>query len=441
MALGVASALVAALVIDAYVRGALGVARNDDWSYLRTTFDLVETHHFELNGWAATNLVGQVVLALPIAALAKHSIVALQLFTAALGALSLWTWYLVLRRLLPPMQAVTACSGLALGPIFGNVAVSFMTDVPALFMQTLTLYFGIRALEDPARRTWWLVASATAGLWAFSIREYAVAAVAAVLLAHLWHGVMSRRKVWGVFLIGAAFALASVAIWSIRHNLPFQNSIPYMRHSFREVVQGTCQILLTTAFFVFPITVLVAPRQLFSTAYRSSRALMIGVVIAVPLCARFTPASVFLGNYFDKDGSYSETMAGSALPKISARVWDLGIIAAGWSLLVVLLAAVPSAVRVARMIWRRGGLGEIPSSKPAAELVLGSYVVASLGLFVVVQSRTAWFFDRYVITVSPALSGLALVWTLRRDVLVSSPRRLLATVALGCICHRRPRLR
>src|SRR5436309_584651 len=140
LALAAAVGVVVVFVLDAWWRGALGQARNDDWSYVRIAFVFASTHHLQLNGWAAPMLVGQIALAWPVAALFQNSVMALQLLTAIEGALGLWLWYLVFRRALPIALAALSCLTIAIGPLFGILAVSFMSDVPALFAQALTVW-------------------------------------------------------------------------------------------------------------------------------------------------------------------------------------------------------------------------------------------------------------------------------------------------------------
>ena len=48
--------------------GALGAARGDDWSYLVTLFRWVDTGRMEFNDWVSMSLLGQLLLAAPIAA-------------------------------------------------------------------------------------------------------------------------------------------------------------------------------------------------------------------------------------------------------------------------------------------------------------------------------------------------------------------------------------
>ena len=59
--------LVLPLVIARHY-GALGAARGDDWSYLVTLFRWVDTGRLEFNNWVSMSLLGQLLLAAPVAA-------------------------------------------------------------------------------------------------------------------------------------------------------------------------------------------------------------------------------------------------------------------------------------------------------------------------------------------------------------------------------------
>jgi hypothetical protein len=64
-------ALVSVAVPIAMTRyyGALGIVRNDDWSYLRTLFSWTETGTLDFNNWVSMTLLTQLVMAAPIALL------------------------------------------------------------------------------------------------------------------------------------------------------------------------------------------------------------------------------------------------------------------------------------------------------------------------------------------------------------------------------------
>jgi len=99
---------------------------------------------------------------------------------SVLGAVGLTAAYLVVRSFLPRGHAAFAIGCLALGPVSGTLGVSYMTDVPAFALEALALLSGLRALRTRRFSFPWFVASLLIGVAAFSIREYAVAAPAAV---------------------------------------------------------------------------------------------------------------------------------------------------------------------------------------------------------------------------------------------------------------------
>ena len=100
-----------------------------------------------------------------------------------------------------------------------------MTDVPAYAAEMLCLAVGAVAVgrtagEPPSA---WLVASLVVGLWAFSIREFAFAAPAAVLIAAMASDPLEprRRYLFGFDALLAACAL----IYLVAHGLPGQPTI------------------------------------------------------------------------------------------------------------------------------------------------------------------------------------------------------------------------
>jgi 4-amino-4-deoxy-L-arabinose transferase-like glycosyltransferase len=236
----VAVVVVVVFIIDAAWRGALGIARNDDWSYLRTAFVFGQTGHFVLDGWAGGMLVGQVVIAAPVVAVAGRSITGLQLLTAAEATVSLVVWYALLRRLLPPRLSALSTATLALAPVFGMLAVSFMSDVPALLMQGATLLLGVEAVRRPSGRSW-LIAAAAAGLVSFSIREYGIVATGAVFAGFVIHRQREgkRRDVLAAFAIAISYVAACLTAWLWRHGLPNPGNLPpATRHLLRSAAHS-----------------------------------------------------------------------------------------------------------------------------------------------------------------------------------------------------------
>ncbi|MBU6280557.1 MAG: glycosyltransferase family 39 protein, partial [Actinomycetales bacterium] len=223
----VALVIVAAITALTAVHGALGIPRNDDWSYLRVALDLAETGQVQLTGWVQMFFIGQAVLAQPVITLTAGSTAALQIFVAALAVASLVLAYDLARRILPPALAALAVLPLALGPMFGSLALSFMTDIPALFLTLITLSFGAATLNANGRRRSILLACAAAsGVFAFTIREYGLLAWIAVALTVLWQIFTERttprssRNVLPVILLFGSSLVAAALLWAWRSQLP-----------------------------------------------------------------------------------------------------------------------------------------------------------------------------------------------------------------------------
>ncbi|MFK3981018.1 hypothetical protein ACI2K4_11650 [Micromonospora sp. NPDC050397] len=171
--------VVLAPVVLAVVSGSLAIPHNDAWSYSRIGQRFGETGEIRLLGWNRSALVGQIVVLGPLAA----SVTAQQIFVALLAGVAVLACYDLLAPAVGRFRAALAALVLAIWPELGLLATSFMSDVPALAAVLGCLALGRRAL---ARGSLPLLAGSLAvGLWGATIREQALAAPVAVLLAAL----------------------------------------------------------------------------------------------------------------------------------------------------------------------------------------------------------------------------------------------------------------
>ncbi|MFM7147121.1 MAG: hypothetical protein ACKOW5_12400, partial [Actinomycetales bacterium] len=100
-AVAVASGVVVALIwLDAALRGAVGIPRDDDWSYLRTIFDLAQTGSFALNGWVHMMFIGQAAPGALLVNVVGPSVTALQVANAVVALVALLLVYAIGRQLL-----------------------------------------------------------------------------------------------------------------------------------------------------------------------------------------------------------------------------------------------------------------------------------------------------------------------------------------------------
>ena len=198
--------------------GSLDIARLDDWSYRRIALNLYATGRLGLDGMAATMLLGQVIITQPLLWLAGGHSWAFVAAGVAFGSSACVAGYLTFRRFLSRRRATLAILLLPLFPGYLPYATSFMTDAPALAAQLMCLGLGMVALEGRPIRTRWFLGALAVGVFGYSIREFAVAAPAAVLIA----AVLAEPRRWRHWCAGAGVILACLAIAEWRSLLPGQ---------------------------------------------------------------------------------------------------------------------------------------------------------------------------------------------------------------------------
>ncbi|NNN04062.1 MAG: hypothetical protein HKL87_08720 [Acidimicrobiaceae bacterium] len=396
------SVLVAAFfVLDAAVHHALGIPRNDDWSYYFSTFSLASTHHYHLSGWDESSLILQSFLAWPLVSLFGAHFAPLQIMVAAIGAIGLTLTYLLLRRFLQPRGATFSLVVVALGPLFGSLSTSFMTDVPAYAAAMGTLYAGTRALRGKMRDLWFTLA-ALLGVGAFMIRQVGAVALLAVVVSVFILRPKAERLVVGAIGVGA-FAL----VWGYNHwqsqltnakNLRLDLSVSFLHSR----VGWDVNLLFTLCLMAGPALVAWAT----STPWRRAWAIapktlstLVATVALVLVWYRPSPS----GNYFTPLGAYSNTVLGHPPVLFSTLLWDL-IRLFGWActlqMSVVALNGVlmaPDILHRARNTDRAGGITVI-----ATFLVF--FVGAELAYVLIVPQ---FFFDRYLLPAIPLAAGLA----------------------------------
>jgi hypothetical protein len=216
--------------------GAL-LPQNDDWSFMRSAFDLHRTGHLRLQGWGQMFLVGHLATAQPFLTVFGDHVASLKLYGVTAAALWMWCAFAVARRCVGPARAVAVPVVLALWPGLPLLASSFMTDLPAAAMSLLTVLVGARAVDEQSRPRFLLAVAA--GIVAFTIREQAVAGLGAVLVGALVHaGTGPRWRQFRRFAVTATVsaAVACVVLEQLRHQLGHPDIPPF---GFRLHAAGT----------------------------------------------------------------------------------------------------------------------------------------------------------------------------------------------------------
>jgi hypothetical protein len=229
---------------------AIGIPHNDDFAYRRPALMLYGTGHLELTGWAVMTLVGQLAATMPLLWLTWGSGAAFAATTIVFAVVGVVASYLLARRVLSPGFAGLAVLLAVLVPGFMIYATAYMTEVPAFAMEVSCLALGAVAIgrSQDSHRLWWLAASLAVGCYAFGIREYALAAPIAVLVAAAASDREHRRLPYAIGLIGVVAVCG--AIYAFAAGLPGQGTVGLdlpTRGTTRRVLDSVTVLSLTLA--------------------------------------------------------------------------------------------------------------------------------------------------------------------------------------------------
>lgn len=394
--------------------GALGIPRSDDWSYLVTLFRWVDTGHMSFNAWVSMTLIGQVLLAAPIVVVAGHSITTMQVFGALLGLGGLLALVVLGRQLVrPPWWAGFLAATIAVGPMWGPLAPTFMTDVPAFAFAMLALALACAALGRKPISLPLLGASLATGFMGVTIRQYGIVPVVAIAITTLW--TLAGARDWRRFR--AALAMIAVTGFAALVLLAWWSSVPDSKnltptfptsHSLRLAVVAGAGFLRLAAILVSPVVVLAGPVRIARRAWRASQAVTVAVGGFASLWLAGTYAldshTPFVGNYLARQGVLADdVLTGTRPDAIPARLFDLLALFGSLAALVVVLAAVPALVEAGARIRERRFTLTDPRVAVIGLTVIGFAIAYELAIFTGLP-----VFDRYALPVLP-LVGLLLL--------------------------------
>ncbi len=128
-----------------------------------------------------------------------------------LGHLTIWIWFLLIRKYIAPENHILYLMGLSLIPLSGMGALIMTPDLPLIFFWSLSLWLFRRALEE-SKLTWYLLLGASLGLGFCAKYHIVLFPLAAILYVHFdkrWPSVSWR------YLCGSlgAFIVFSAPTW------------------------------------------------------------------------------------------------------------------------------------------------------------------------------------------------------------------------------------
>jgi uncharacterized membrane protein len=390
--------VVVVAVLSAAALGSLTIPHNDAWAYSLIGKRFAETGSFELVGWNAAALWGQVVAAAPFTALG--GVTGQHLFVAGTAVGLLLATFALVRRLAGERWATLAVATTLAFPGFLLLSTSFMTEVPATAAMVGCVLAGVVAMEAARQGRSplpLLVASLLLGCWGSTVREQAIIAplVVTASLAVAWRGTRWRAAAW----VGMGTTVAVAIVFQVfRRSLSNNQSL-----SFFDPIPGPTDLrvlvltALTAGLVLLPLTVapgLLALRRRYGPL---GTTIVLLVVAAAGLVMALVPRDLLIGNYLSPTGAYTAAASGQR-PGLLPW-WDL-LPALGLLGLLTLGATIVPAWRCLRASKRPG----------ERYLVLGFGLAYAASI--AAQASVGWAaFDRYLLPlVAPGAALGALGW-------------------------------
>jgi 4-amino-4-deoxy-L-arabinose transferase-like glycosyltransferase len=327
----------------ANTNGAIGIPRNDDAFYIRTAFHFAESGNFVPVSSYPT-LFGQVFMSYPIIRLFGENIAALQIMVLMVGVIALFVLYMFFRNYFSKVHSAVFVLALGLSPIFANISISYMTDVPAFSFQIFSLFFISKSHSAQKHNSLYFSAAGLMAFVAFSIRQSGITVVVTVIVVgYLATRQSDRLKLNVVFFNAMVLCFTAFAFYYWRSLSPLYRSYPVNWEQFTNPVSflatSLATIGMTYGLYLLPVMFLVSPRKFYlsyKSSYFISEILLALSVVATFVILRPKP----IGNYFSRFVPYAATVNANTSDVLSGKEWQLlqviGLVATLTFLIVVL---------------------------------------------------------------------------------------------------------
>lgn len=401
-------------LVAAHHYGALGIPRGDDWSYLRTLFRWHETGRLNFNHWVSMTLLGQLVLAWPIVAIAGHHITPVQVLTALLGLGGLGAVLSMGLSLGRKLWLATFVALLvAVTPYWGALAAGFMTDIPAFGVAMIATALAVRAFARRPVSMPLLLASIAVGFVGFTIREYAAIPLVATILFAGFTFISERdterfRTLARTTLFVAVLGLVFLVFW---HTIPDTKGLAPRfpsSHSISNTMYKGSGLLRLLGLVLTPVVLLAGPLRIVRRAWRAGADTTVFLTLGVTAWLAFTghraPRVGFAGNYVVPLGILGRDVSAGPRQDIFPKyVWGGMLVVGTISAVLLTLAAMPALVTVTRRMRALDFTVRDPIRAFLA-LALSGYIAA----YATVALLGLPIYDRYLLPIIP-LAALLLV--------------------------------
>jgi Dolichyl-phosphate-mannose-protein mannosyltransferase len=243
----------------------MGIA--DDGPYVLTARTLASTGHISYNGWVSAMLGWQLYLGAAFIKLFGFSFTAVRMSGLLVAmALAFLLQRTLVRTDITERNATIGVLAFVLSPLYLSLAVTFMTDLPGLFVIVLCLYGCLRSLQastSHAAIAWLCFAVATNAIGG-TCRQIAWLGILVIVPPTLWL-LRSKRRVLiaGVVatLLGLLFILACTHWFSLQpYIVPPSDHVLFKSIRIKTTLWSFSHFFLNFPFLLLPLVVLFSPQ-------------------------------------------------------------------------------------------------------------------------------------------------------------------------------------
>lgn len=236
---------------------------SDEFSYDKTALEFARTGHVLYNGWATAMLGWLIPWGALFIKVFGFSFAVMRLSMLPIDAATVYVFHQILRRFgINSQNAIFGTLAFALSPIFMPSAVSFMTDIPGMFIIFACLYMcqeAVTAVTDRAALIW-LISATVFNVAAGTVRQIAWLGALVMVPSTIWL-LRKRRGMKTTGVVLWIFSLVGVLLF-----LHWFNSQPYSvpEHilwtpvywmTFPHLAAQLVKTFLCLLLVLFPVTV------------------------------------------------------------------------------------------------------------------------------------------------------------------------------------------
>lgn len=394
------------------------LAFGDDVAYSHVAYLLSRTGHLIFNGWEAAMMLPQAYWGALFIRMFGFSFVCMRISTVpfALGTVAL-CYKLVRRTGLRPRSAVFVTLLFSLCPVYLPLAVSFMTDVPAIFFMFVSLYSFALAEESAGepRGYGWLALGALTGFIGGTGRQvvWLVPVVVLPYLAWVRRGQRWFRISAEAMWVGVLAGLNYTTFWF--NHQPYAVFQPSVFSELKLVISRPLPTINTTARLCLMLLLLILPAAI-PLLFRSSKETWQGprvrkIIVATLLLAVLVAIAVhpslasipWVSSTFDWQGINGDAPLPGRPIVLITPIRAL-----------VAVSVYSAACILAGELWnlRRwsGHILRYLLAPPSGGFMLAAMSMVSVVYFILIVVRAAEFsvFDRYLLPLLPCASCVLL---------------------------------